>query len=87
MVMFLGLGELTVRSRKDRVEGTFVHYTIIKESKSFGLRSRISAEAAVQVQSPSNVLLEKIYTTLTKKQHHFAFNSLFLTSGLHPHRL
>lgn len=37
------------------------------------------------MQSAPDVLL-KIYTSLTKKQQHFAFSSLFLTSGLHLHR-
>lgn len=78
-----------VWSRKDRVEGTFMHYTIIRESKSFGLRSQTSAEPLrlhPGAECPS-VLLGKTYTSLTKKQHHFAFSSLFLTSELHPHRL
>lgn len=44
VVKFLGLGEPTVKSRKDRVEVTLVYCTIIKESKSFGLRSHIGAE-------------------------------------------
>lgn len=46
-----------------------------------------TTEAAVQVQSAPDALLEKIYTSLTNKQHHFAFCSLFLRSELHPHRL
>lgn len=78
------LGELAARSRKDGVEGTFVHYTVTKESKSFGLRLQISAEtseAAVQVQGAPHALLEKAYTSPTKKQQillHHLFSSLFI---------
>lgn len=80
------LGELNARSRKDGVEGTFVHYTITKESRSFKLRSPVNAEtseAAVQVQSVPDARLEKVYISPTKKQQiplrHLVFGSLFLT--------
>jgi len=78
------LGDLTARTRKDEVEGTFVLYRITKESKSFE-RSQVNAEtseAAVQVQSAPDALLEKVYTSPTKKQqmqlHHLVFCSIFL---------
>lgn len=85
VVKFPDLGDLTARSRKEGVEGTFVHYTITKEFESFGLRSQISAEtseAAVQMQTPPDSLLEKVYTSPTKQQQillqHLVFSSLFL---------
>lgn len=46
MVKSPDLGELTVRSRKDGMEGTFLHYTITKESKPSGLRSQVNAETS-----------------------------------------
>lgn len=68
MVKSPDLGELTAR-RKDEVEGTSVHYTIRKESKSFGLRLQVSAETSeteALVQSAPDASSRGLYLSPTE---------------------
>lgn len=72
------LGDLTVRSRKDGVEGTFLHYTITKESKPSGLRSQVNAEtsgAAAQCRVPQ-MLFWRRFTLFPQRSSRYCYITL-----------